>query len=232
MTDPKATKRIHDYWTKKGQPGYAKIGWGTRGDFTRAKRLIGEKIAKNSPEKMKYLNQIIAQWHHDALGYWPGDLDMPGNKTTAEARAERASLTVEASGEQGVDYSEVTRLMVEHEVEGIEPVDHTDDTDETEQAQSVWEAVLVSSVSGNQVRPPLSYFHRHESGEATVIEEPDENGFRRTYGYAAEWGVCHIGFDGRCVEPPIAGSDDYPEFHLGRTKVTDRTVTATSPPAC
>jgi hypothetical protein len=33
ITNPVATKRIHDYWTKKGQEGYAKIGWGTAGDF-------------------------------------------------------------------------------------------------------------------------------------------------------------------------------------------------------
>lgn len=188
VTNPRETKRIHDYWTKKGEPGYAKIGWGTRGDFTRAKKLIGAKIAANSPEDMKYLNQIIARWHHDALGYWPGDLDMPGNKTTAEARAEREAK----AGSHGITLGEGTE----------------------------WEAVLVSSVSGN-VRPPLSYFHRHPSSEALVIEEPDEHGFIRTYGYAAEWGVCHVGMSGRCVEPPMTGSDDYPEFHLGRTRTAE-----------
>ncbi len=191
VTNPVETKRIHDYWTKKGEPGYAKIGWGTRGDFTRAKKLIGEKIGKNSPEDMKYLNQIIAQWHFDALGYWPGDLDMPGNKTTAEAVAERAAK----ASSHGIVASE--------------------------NINDGWEAVLVSSVSGNGVRPPLSYFHRHEDMGATVIEEPDENGFRRTYGYAGEWGVCHIGMAGRCVEPPRTYSDDYPRFHLGRTKTDE-----------
>src|SRR5690606_2619705 len=67
----------------------------------------------------------------------------------------------------------------------------------------------------------LSYFHRHESGEALVVEEPDENGIIRTYGYAAEWGVCHVGMSGQCVEPPITNSDDYPEFHLGRTRTEE-----------
>lgn len=189
VTNPTETRRIHAYWTKKGEPGYAKIGWGTRGDFTRAKKLIGAKIAANSPEDMKYLNQIIARWHHDALGYWPGDLDMPGNKTTAEARAERAAKAANHGIVAGEDMT--------------------------------WEAVLVSSVSGNAVRPPLSYFHRHEDMGAMVIEEPDENGFLRTYGYAGEWGVCHIGMSGRCVEPPMSGSDDYPRFHLGRTKTDE-----------
>lgn len=70
---------------------------------------------------------------------------------------------------------------------------------------------------GARVAPPESYFTRHPDTGALVIEEPDENGVRRTYGYAGEWGVCHIGHDGRCVEVP---EDDgtFPEFHLGRTK--------------
>lgn len=72
VTHPADTRRIHDYWTKKGQPGYAKIGWGVPGDFNRCRILVGEKIAKNSPEDMRFLNQICAQWHHDALGIWPG----------------------------------------------------------------------------------------------------------------------------------------------------------------
>ncbi|MBC7630314.1 NUDIX hydrolase [Aeromicrobium sp.] len=185
VTNPKETNRLHDYWTKKGQPGYIKVGWGTPGDFTRAKHLIGEKIAKNSPEKMKYLNQIIAQWHHDALGYWPGDLNKPGNDTTAEARAKRAGGDVAASDGEGA-----------------------------------WEAVLTSS-GGDRVLPPLSYFNRHPDTGATVIEEPDANGLRRTYGYAAERGVCHIGYAGECVEAPMDEASVYEDFHLGRTKTID-----------
>ena len=179
-TNPEDTNRLHNYWTKKGQPGYAKVGWGTPGDFTRAKHLIGEKIAKNSPEKMKYLNQIIAQWHFDALGYWPGDLDKPGNKTTAQAKAEK----------------------------------------ETKASAGAWEAVLTSS-GGDRVLPPLGYFSRHPNTGATTIEEPDANGMRRVHGYAAERGVCHIGFAGECVEVPIDEDSVYPEFHLGRTKTDE-----------
>ncbi len=183
VTHPKETKRIHDYWTKPGQPGYAKIKWGTPGDFRRARALIGEKIGLNSPEDLKYLNQIIAQWHFDALGYWPGDLDKPGNKTSAEARAER----------------EAKAALDE------EP----------------WEAVLTSS-AGDRVLPPLEYFTRHPDTDAQVIEEPDEFGLRRVHGYAAEWGICHIGYDGHCQEVPIdPNGGDYPWFHLGRTKVRD-----------
>ncbi len=205
VTNPVETKRIHDYWTKKGEEGYAKIGWGTRGDFTRAKKLIGAKIAANSPEDMKYLNQIIAQWHHDALGYWPGDLDMPGNKTSAEARAERTAAGLD-NPHEGLS-------------EALTRVDNPDLSTDNEG----WEAVLVSSVSGN-ARPSLSYFHRRE-GDALALDDPDKFGFRRVSGYAAYWGVCHIGFDGRCVEPPRTYNDDYPEFHLGRTKTDEGYIT-------
>jgi hypothetical protein len=187
VTNPRETKRIHDYWTKKGQKGYAKIGWGTSGDFTRAKKLIGEKIAANSPEDMKYLNQIIAQWHHDALGYWPGELGKPGNAPNTPENRRRAATHA-----------------------GIE-------TDEEGQG---WEAVLVSSAGGGRVTPPASYFDFHPDSGAVVIEEPDEQGIRRTYGYAGEWGVCHIGIDGRCVEVPEDGDENYSSFHLGRTKVS------------
>lgn len=72
ITDPEATERIHAYWTEPGKEGYTKIGWGTDGDFNRCRALVGEKIAANSPEDTVYLNQICAQWHHDATGFWPG----------------------------------------------------------------------------------------------------------------------------------------------------------------
>jgi hypothetical protein len=72
VTNPEATRRIHAYWTQKGQPGYAKIGWGVPGDFNRCRIEVGEEIGENSPEDLRFLNQICAQWHHDALGWWPG----------------------------------------------------------------------------------------------------------------------------------------------------------------
>ena len=69
---PRTPSGIHDYWTVPGEPGYAKIGWGVPGDFNRCRVEVGEEIAENSPDKIRFLNQICAQWHHDALGFWPG----------------------------------------------------------------------------------------------------------------------------------------------------------------
>jgi hypothetical protein len=208
VTNPKETNRIHDYWTKPGQPGYAKIGWGTSGDFTRAKRLIGEKIAKHSPDKMRFLNQIIAQWHFDALGYWPGDLGKPGNAPDTPENRRRAAT--HAASDADLDLYGDYESAIE-ESEAIE----------TDESGDGWEAVLVSSAGGGRVTPPAAYFDRHPDTGALVIEEPDENGIRRTYGYAGEWGICHIGIDGRCVEVPDPGEDaDFSSFHLGRTKVS------------
>ena len=227
VTNPKETSRLHRYWTEKGQPGYAKVGWGTPGDWRRAKALIGAKIAANSPDKMRFLNQIISQWHFDALGYWPGELGKPGNAPDTEENRRRAARhaasaeTVTAAQDEEKpenrlteeDKAEITRLMTKDlDNEGIEVV---------ADGESAWEAVLVSSVSGNRVKPPTSYFHRHPDTASLTVDEPDEEGIRRVYGYAAEWGVCHVGMSGRCVEPPRTGSDDYPEFHLGRTKTKE-----------
>lgn len=185
VTHPEDTRRIHAYWTSPGQPGYAKIGWGTPGDFTRAKKLIGQKIGANSPEDLRYLNQIIAQWHHDALGYWPGEANKPGNPTTEEIRR-----------------------RYQHSNSGVR----------VDSEGLGWEAVL--SASAGSTLPPIEYFDFHPDSAAVVVSDPDEYGFIRTYGYVGEWGVCHIGNESSCVpvpEDPAGG--DFPDFHLGRTRV-------------
>ena len=93
VTDPVPTKRIHDYWTKPGEAGYAKIAWGTPGDFRRLRAHLAKFIGP------KYLNRTTAEWHHDALGYWPGEKGKPGNAPLAgESMAASANLY---SGEQG-----------------------------------------------------------------------------------------------------------------------------------
>lgn len=65
VTHPRETARLHRYWTRG--PGAAKIGWGTPHDFYRCRRQLGKYIAA------PYLSRTCAQWHHDALGYWPGE---------------------------------------------------------------------------------------------------------------------------------------------------------------
>lgn len=224
VTNPVETKRIHDYWTKKGQPGYAKIAWGTNGDFTRCTRLVGEKIAKNSPEDLRFMKRICAQWHHDALGYWPGELGKPGNAPDTPENRRRAATHADSGDVETFSGAELYETLdtPEKVAAWAKRMRETLDNEDIEATDDGgWEAVLVSSVSGNRVRPPLSYFHRQEDAQALTVEDPDADGIRRVHGYAAYWGVCHVGMDGRCVEPPRTGSDDYPEFHLGRTRTDE-----------
>ena len=66
LTHPVDTRRLHRYWTSPGQPGFAKIRWGQPGDFNRCRRQLGKYITPG------FLSQVCAQWHHDAIGIWPG----------------------------------------------------------------------------------------------------------------------------------------------------------------
>ena len=146
ITNPEATRRIHAYWTKKGEPGYEKIGWGVPGDFARCKVEVGQEIAENSPDKIRFLNQICAQWHYDALGWWPG------RPTSGEVE----------------------------EMHG-------------EMAPSINLVASVGTVA------PASWFKDPELSDVTPLTVTDDG---RVFGHLAQWGVCHVGFDGVCVDPP------------------------------
>ncbi|HZX41271.1 MAG TPA: hypothetical protein VFE93_05480, partial [Myxococcaceae bacterium] len=158
VTNPEDTRRLHDYWTKKGQPGYAKINWGVPGDFNRCRTLVGEKIAANSPEDIGFLNQICAQWHHDALGWWPG------RPTSGEVE--------ELSGEA---------------------------------------APALTLVAAGGFCAPSEWFQDPKFTTRTPLTVTDEG---RVFGHLAEWGVCHVGFDGVCVDPPKSNTD-YAYFLTG-----------------
>jgi len=77
VTNPADTRRLHRYWTQPGQPGYAKIGWGTPNDFYRCRMHLAKYI------NPIYLNRTCAEWHHDALGIWPGQHSAGGAMTAA-----------------------------------------------------------------------------------------------------------------------------------------------------
>jgi len=92
ITDPIPTKRIHDYWTKPGHEGYNKVAWGTPGDFRRLRAYLSKYIGP------RFLNRTTAQWHHDALGYWPGEEGLPGNPPIGSRRArQHIGETVDAA---------------------------------------------------------------------------------------------------------------------------------------
>ena len=85
VTNPVETRRLHAYWTKPGHKGYAKVRWGTPGDFTRLRRFLAKYISPT------FLNRVAAQWHFDALGYWPGELGKPGNPPNTPENRRRAA---------------------------------------------------------------------------------------------------------------------------------------------
>ena len=97
ITNPEDTRRLHDYWTVPGEPGYEKVNWGVPGDFNRCRVEVGEEIGENSPDKIRFLNQICAQWHYDALGYWPGRPTSGQTLPFADGTA-AAAITLVASG--------------------------------------------------------------------------------------------------------------------------------------
>lgn len=93
-TNPEGTRRLHDYWTVPGEPGFEKVAWGTEGDFNRCRVELGQEIGENSPDKLRFLNQICAQWQFDAIGVWPGK----GEKLAVEGTPAVAVSLVAAGG--------------------------------------------------------------------------------------------------------------------------------------
>ena len=77
ITNPKETKRLHSYWTK-GE-GAAKIKWGAPNDFYRCRQHLSKYIGP------RYVDQTCAQWHKDALGYWPAEHDGPKHTAGLES---------------------------------------------------------------------------------------------------------------------------------------------------
>jgi len=120
VTHPRETKRLHDYWTRPGEEGYAKINWGVPGDFNRCRTLVGEEIAENSPDKTRFLNQICAQWHHDALGFWPGRA--PTEQHSADAEPAAAVSLVAGGG-----WCAPSEWFEDPEFDSLTPLTITDD---------------------------------------------------------------------------------------------------------
>lgn len=168
VTDPVATRRVHDYWTKPGHEGYAKIAWGTPGDFRRLRAYLSKYIGP------QFLNRTTAQWHHDALGYWPGELGKPGNPVTRT----HAGQTVDAS------------------------------------------VILASVEPGIDIPLAASWFRDPQFTQATALTVTDDG---RVFGHLAEWGVCHIGIPGTCVEAPHSAYS-YAYFTTGAVETDEGPV--------
>lgn len=59
-------------------------------------------------------------------------------------------------------------------------------------------------------RPPAAWFSDPKLSLPTPITITDEG---RIYGHAAQWGTCHIGQEGTCIQPPR--EDEHPYYRTG-----------------
>ena len=185
ITHPVETRRIHDYWVR-GE-GAAKIRWGTSGDFTRAVRFLRRFI------EPRFLNRTAAQWHHDALGYWPGQCGMPGDPPCGAKRRR---------GVPGVS---------------------ADTTEFTQEIKLTNEpAHMAPAITLVAAAPPAvmerSWFDDPKFEGPTALSVDLATG--QVKGHIATWDTCHIGIDKVCTTPPRSATD-YAHYHLGVVNTTD-----------
>ena len=191
ITHPEETNRIHNYWTKG--KGAAKIRWGTNGDFTRCTRQLRKYI------EPRFLNRTCAQWHHDALGYWPGELGKPGNPPDTPENRRRAARNASSLDPNCTDCEDTAMIAAsaDKDFPGMAPA--------------------ISLVSA---APPALTDRR-------IFDDPKLDGptalqivGNHAFGHLATWGVCHIGIDRKCVTAPKSKSS-YAHFHLGAIDTTE-----------
>lgn len=184
VTDPEDTARLHTYWTK-GE-GAAKIRWGTNGDFTRCTEQLAKYI------EPPFLKRTCAEWHHDALGYWPGELGKPGNPPDTKENRQRAAQHASAAPCMEEPMStEITSIVGEANTNPF--------------------AVTAAADTPKMPPPPREWFDDPKlDGPTALVVQADG----RVYGHIATWGQCHIGIDGECVTAPRSASG-YAYAHTG-----------------
>jgi hypothetical protein len=77
------------------------------------------------------------------------------------------------------------------------------------------------AASGEAWRPPTAWFADPQLSLPTPITVTDDG---RIYGHAAQWGSCHIGQEGVCVQPPH--EDSHPYYRTGEVACADGTRVA------
>lgn len=77
-------------------------------------------------------------------------------------------------------------------------------------------ALSAVTASGELWRPPAAWFSDPKLSLPTPITVTDDG---RIYGHAAQWGSCHIGQEGVCVQPPH--EDEHPYYRTGETVCAD-----------
>jgi hypothetical protein len=84
------------------------------------------------------------------------------------------------------------------------------------------QAALVAAAGLAPAAPSTALFADPKLAEPTPVRiEKTADGHLRYYGHVATWGVCHIGFPGKCVTAPRSRSK-YAYFHTGSTDTADK----------
>lgn len=227
VTHPRPTARIHAYWTQPGEPGYAKIRWGTPGDFTRMAR----QLRKYLPPHL--VNRTAAEWHHDALGYWPGELGKPGNPVRRKGRFAAEAVAFVASLETAERVVEASAFH-DPELASATPVTVTDDGYVFGHL-AAWGTCHVG-VKGACVTPPNSahdyaYFRtgaiRTTEGDIPVGQITMGTGHASLSADPAAT-LAHYDNTGTCVADVACGEDEYGIWVAGvlRPDVTAKQVAA------
>jgi hypothetical protein len=81
--------------------------------------------------------------------------------------------------------------------------------------------VSLTAHGGPTWKPPAEWFANPQLSMPVGIQITDEG---RVYGHAAQWGSCHIGQTGTCVQPPR--EDEHPYFMTGEMSTNDGTPVA------
>lgn len=77
-------------------------------------------------------------------------------------------------------------------------------------------ALAAVAASGGVWKPPAAWFADPQLSLPTPITVTDDG---RIYGHAAQWGSCHIGQEGVCVQPPH--EDAHPYYRTGEVACDD-----------
>lgn len=75
------------------------------------------------------------------------------------------------------------------------------------------------------VAPPAAWFEKPDASEFGPLRVTAEG---RVYGWVAAWGTCHIGFGGRCVQPPKSATN-YAAFRVGSVLTAEGIEVKTGP---
>lgn len=217
VTHPEETRRLHNYWTRG--PGAAEIGWGTPGDFNRCRRALAEYI------EPQHLNSTCAEWHHDAIGTWPGE---HGGEESTLQRGQSMSLLASAA-----ETAPPSSWFGDQKLDGPTPLTVTD-CGQVYGHLALWGTCHIG-VQGECMTPPTSasnyaYFatgmRRTEDGDVPVGQITLGTGHAKD-GLSPAATLAHYDNTGTAVADVVAGEDQYGIWVSGALRDVDESVVDT-----